>query len=393
VTDARSTPYVAGVVCAAVGYSSSFTVVLAGLHGVGAGEHQAASGLMTSSVLMGLLGIWLGLRTRMPISIAWSTPGAALLASAGPLTGGYAAATGAFIACALLIVLAGLSGRLARLIGAIPLPLASAMLAGVVFPLCVAPVHAIVQIPDVAAPVIAIWLLFTRFARRWAVPAALVAAIIAAIVSEHPDLSGHQLTPTLAFTAPTFHLAALVGVGLPLFIVTMASQNVPGMGVLQSFGYRPRLRPILLSTGGATAAGAVFGAFGINLAAVSAALVAGPDGGEDRNRRWIGSVTAGCVYVVLGLGAALATAFVASSPPLLIESVAGLALLGALANALSTALADPRYREAAIVTFIVPASGMTAFGISGSFWGLVAGVGILALARWPGPRKAWARPE
>jgi benzoate membrane transport protein len=383
VSDARSTPYVAGVVCAAVGFSSAFTVVLAGLRGVGADEHEAASGLLTVSVLMGILAIWLGLRTRMPISIAWSTPGAALLATAGPLTGGYAAATGAFILCGVLIVLAGLSGRLARVIAAIPLPLASAMLAGVVFPLCVAPVHAIVQIPDVAAPVIATWLILTRVARRWAVPAALVAAIVAVIVSEHPDLSGYTLTPALTFTTPSFHLAALLGVGVPLFIVTMASQNVPGMGVLRAFGYRPALRPILLSTGGATAAGAVFGGFAVNLAAISAALVAGPDGGEDRSRRWIGSVTAGCIYIVLGLGAALATAFVASSPPLLVEAVAGLALLGTLAGALTTALADPEFREAAIVTFVVPASGMTAFGISGSFWGLVAGAGVLALHGWP----------
>ncbi len=387
-SDARSTPYVAGVVCAAVGFSSAFTVVLAGLRGVGADEHQAASGLLTVSVLMGVIAIWLGLRTRMPISIAWSTPGAALLAGAGPLTGGYPAAIGAFMLAGLLIVLAGLSGRLARLIGAIPLPLASAMLAGVVFPLCIAPVHAIVQIPDVAAPVIATWLILSRFARRWAVPAALVVAIVAVIVSQHPDLSGHQLAPSLAFTAPSFHLAALLGVGVPLFIVTMASQNVPGMGVLQSFGYRPALRPILLSTGGATAAGAVFGAFGVNLAAISAALVAGPDGGEDRSRRWIGSVTAGVIYIGLGLAAALATAFVASSPPLLVESVAGLALLGTLAGALSAALADPKFREAAIVTFVVPASGMTALGISGSFWGLVAGAGVLALYGWPAPAPA-----
>jgi benzoate membrane transport protein len=390
VSDTRSTPYVAGVVCAAVGFSSAFTVVLAGLRGVGADEHQAASGLLTVSVLMGVIAIWLGLRTRMPISIAWSTPGAALLASAGPLTGGYAAAIGAFILCGLLIVVAGLSGRLARLIAAIPLPLASAMLAGVVFPLCIAPVHAIVQIPDVAAPVIATWLILSRVARRWAVPAALIVAIVAVIVSEHPDLSGHRLAPTLAFTAPSFHLATLLGVGVPLFIVTMASQNVPGMGVLQSFGYRPSLRPILLSTGGATAAGAVFGAFGVNLAAISAALVAGPDGGEDRSRRWLGSVTAGFIYIVLGLGAALATAFVASSPPLLVESVAGLALLGTLAGALSAALADPRFREAAIVTFVVPASGMTALGISGSFWGLLAGAGVLALSGWPIPETAGA---
>ncbi len=268
----------------------------------------------------------------MPISIAWSTPGAALLVGAGPLTGGYPAAIGAFMLCGLLIVLAGLSSHLARLIAAIPLPLASAMLAGVVFPLCVAPVHAIVQIPDVAAPVIATWLILSRVARRWAVPAALVVAIIAVIVSEHPDLSGHRLTPSLAFTAPSFHLATLLGVGVPLFIVTMASQNVPGMGVLQTLRLPPGAAADPAVDRRPDGGRLVFGAFGVNLAAITAPLVAGPDGGEDRSRRWIGSVTAGAIYVGLGLGAAVLTAFVASSPPLLVESVAGLALLGTLAG-------------------------------------------------------------
>jgi benzoate membrane transport protein len=317
----------------------------------------------------------------MPIIIAWSTPGAALLATAGPLDGGYATAIGAFIVCGVLIVAAGLSAPLARLIDAIPLPLASAMLAGVLLPLCVSPVKAVVEIPDVAIPVVATWLVLTRVARRWAIPAALVAAIVGVVVSERPDLSGHELWPSLAWTTPAFDLGAIIGVGIPLFIVTMASQNVPGMGVLASFGYRPKLRPILLSTGAVTTVAAPLGAHALNLAAISAALAAGPDAHEDPRRRWIASVAATPVYCLLGLSAALVTAFAAASPPLLVEAVAGLALLGTLGSALAAALDDEEYREAATITFVVGASGITALGIGGSFWGLVAGAGFLALRR------------
>jgi benzoate membrane transport protein len=385
-----SQPLIAGVVTATVGFAGAFTVVLAGLRGVGADEQQAASGLLALSVLMGLLTIALSLRTRFPIVIAWSTPGAALLASAGHLHGGFAAAVGAFLVCGLLIVLVSASKTLSRLIDAIPLPLASAMLAGVLLPLCVAPVKAIVEIPDLAAPVVATWLLLTHVARRWAVPAALAAAIIAVALIEKPNLSGHQLAPQLVWTTPHVSLAAIIGIGLPLFIVTMASQNVTGMGVLASFGYRPKLAPILSTTGAATILSAPFGGHAINLAAISAALSAGPDGDPDPGRRWIAAVTSGSVVCVLGLGSGVATAFIAASPPLLVEAVAGLALLGTLGTALSAALVDDAQREAATITFVVGASGMAALGIGGSFWGLVAGIAFLGMQR---VRAQTARPR
>ncbi|HEY6779513.1 MAG TPA: benzoate/H(+) symporter BenE family transporter [Thermoleophilaceae bacterium] len=376
-----SVPLLAGALTTIVGFASSFTVVLAGLHAVGADERQASSGLLALCVATGILSTALSLRQRMPLFIAWSTPGAALLVSAGAVSGGYPAALGAFVVTGLLIAVTGLWSGLGRWIAAIPVPLASAMLAGVLLPLCVAPVEAAVEIPGQAAPVLVTWIVLVRFARRWAVVGAIVAAVVVIVASES-IAGGDSLLPTLTATAPTFDLGAIVGLAIPLFIVTMTSQNIAGMGVLASFGYRPSLRPILVSTGAATVVAAPFGAHAINLAAITAALVAGPDAGPDPRRRWVASVTAGLGFVVLGLAAGIATALIAASPPLLIEAVAGLALLGAFGGALRTATeAEGELREAAVVTFVVSASGVTALSVSAAFWGLVAGLVFLAIRR------------
>jgi benzoate membrane transport protein len=377
----RSQPILAGVVASLVGFASTFALVLAGLQAVGADEAQAASGLATLCVTMGVVAIWLGLRHRIPVAIAWSTPGAALLISGGSVPGGYPAALGAFAVCGVLIVLAGLSKGLQRWVERIPPAIASAMLAGVLLPVCVAPAKAAVDLPAQALPVIAVWALLTRFARRWALPGALVAAGVAIALDPRGGANVPDLLPALTFTAPHLDVGALLGLALPLFVVTMASQNVPGVAVLTSFGYRPPLRDALVSTGAATAAGAPFGAHAINLAAITAALAAGPDADPDPAKRWIASVSGGAAYLVLGLTAGLATALVAVAPPLLIEAVAGLALLGALAGAVSAAMADAERREAAVITFVVSASTISAAGISAPFWGLVAGLAYLGLHR------------
>jgi len=375
-------PLTTGVITAVVGFAGAFTIVLAGLDGIGASTSQAASGLTILCLAQAVVAIHLGLRYRMPISIAWSTPGAALLVTAGPVDGGYAAALGAFLVCGVLLVLAGLSRTLGRLIAAIPVPIASAMLAGVLLPLCLAPVEAAAEIPGQALPVIGVWLVLLRVARRAAVPGALVATALVVLLD--PGAGGEidgGLLPTLDFTTPAFDLAAIVGIGVPLFLVTMASQNIPGMGVLATFGYRPPLRPILTTTGLGTMVSAPFGGHAVNLAAITAALAAGPDADPDPDRRWIASVTAGAVYVLLGLGAALATALIAACPPLLVQAVAGLALTGALGGALAAAVADERLRDASIVTLLTCASGITALGVSAAFWGLLAGLLVLGLGR------------
>ncbi|NUT34587.1 MAG: benzoate/H(+) symporter BenE family transporter [Hamadaea sp.] len=365
-------PVLAGVVTALVGFASSFAVVLAGLRAVGADERQAASGLFALCLGIGLTAIALGLRHRMPITIAWSTPGAALLAATGPVPGGFAAAEGAFLVAGALIVAAALFPLLSRWITAIPVPMASAMLAGVLLDLCLAPAQAVVQIPWLAVPVVLVWAALYRLARPWAVPGALVAAVVAIAVTG-TDQPIRALPPELALTAPTFDAAAIVSIGVPLFLVTMAAQNVPGMAVLAGFGYHPPVRPTLAVTGVASMGAALFGGHALNLAAITAALAAGPEAGPDPKRRWIASVTAGAGMIGLGLTGGLAMALVLVSPPVLIEAVAGLALLGAFAGALVAAVTPVEGRDAAIVTLVVTASGMTLFGVGAAFWGLVAG--------------------
>ncbi|WP_329088811.1 benzoate/H(+) symporter BenE family transporter [Streptosporangium sp. NBC_01469] len=370
-------PVLAGVVTAVVGFASSFAVVLAGLRAVGADQRQAASGLLVLCLFIGVVAVWLGLRQRVPIVIAWSTPGSALLVATGTVEGGFPVAVGAFVVSGLLLTAAGLFPVLGRWLAAIPTPIAGAMLAGVLLDLCVAPVRALAEIPLMAGPVVLTWALLSRFARRWAVPVALLVAV-AAIALTGPGLGAVDVRPVLEVTVPSWSAQAMVSVALPLFLVTMASQNVPGMAVLAGYGYRPPLRGILVSTGLASTLGAPLGGHAVNLAAISAALSAGPDADPDPARRWIASVTSGASMIVLGIGSGLATALVLLSPPLLVEAVAGLALLGALVSAVASAVADPEGREAAAVTFVVTASGLTLLGVGAAFWGLVAG-GLMTL--------------
>lgn len=371
-------PIVAGVVTALVGFASSFAIVLAGLHAVGASDAQASSGLLTLSVAMAVVAIVLSSIYKMPLAIAWTTPGAALLVAAGHVSGGYAAALGAVVLAGALIVVAGLWAPLTRLLTLIPGPLASGLLAGVLLPVCTAPVHAMVDVPRLAAPMVVVWLVLWKVARRWAVPGALAAAAIAVALDPVDHAGGAHLLPQLTWTTPAFDVGTLLGLGLPLFVVTMASQNIAGMAVLAAHGYRAPMRPVLTVTGAATVAGAPLGAHGINLAAITAAMAAGPDAGPDPARRWLAAASAGATYLVLGPCAGLATALLTASPPVLIEGVAGLALLGTLGAALRAATDDDERRDAAIVTFAVTASGVTALGISAPFWGLVAGLGLLA---------------
>jgi benzoate membrane transport protein len=321
----------------------------------------------------------------MPMSVAWSTPGAAVLIGAGSVSGGYAAALGAFVAAGLLVVLAGLSGRFERAVTAIPGPLASALLAGVLLPVCLSPARSLVSHPGLTAPMIITWLVLTRVARRLAVPGALLAAAVALAVDGR--VGGHDLSHPLAgFTlvAPTVDVRTILSLAIPLFLVTMAAQNLAGITVLRQHGYHPRLRPVLTSTGAMSAAIAPFGGHAINLAAITAALVAGPDGGPRTERRWIAAAAGGATFVVLGLLAGLATGFVANAPPVLIEAVAGLALLGALGSALQAATASDAHRDAALVTLVTTASGITAAGLGAPFWGLAAGLAVLGVQRLPG---------
>ncbi|MGD1875940.1 MAG: benzoate/H(+) symporter BenE family transporter [Kiloniellaceae bacterium] len=373
----------AGVLAAFVGFASSFAVVLQGLLGIGASQAEAASGLMALSLAMGLCGIYLSLKTRMPISVAWSTPGAALLATTGVVEGGFAGAVGAFLICGLLIVIAGLWKPLGRWVGALPPALANAMLAGVLLTFCLAPVRAVAEGPELALPVILAWAATWRFKRLYAIPVALLVAVVAiALTTDMPTLDGAVLLPQPLFIVPEFSFGALVGVALPLFIVTMASQNVPGIAVLNANGYRPAPGPLFAVTGIFSLLSAPLGGHAVNLAAITAALCAGEDAHPDPRRRYWAAVVSGAGYVIFGLLAGAITAFVAAVPAYLILTVAGLALLGAFGSALSEAMASAEDRIPAIVTFLGTASGLSFFGIGSAFWGLLAGLALLALMRW-----------
>jgi benzoate membrane transport protein len=379
--DSSHGPVMAGVVTAVVGFSSSFVVVLAGLTAVGASPSQAASGLLVLLVTQALGMLWLSVRHRTPLILAWSTPGAALLASTAGVTGGWSAAVGAFIVTGVLIVLTALVPRLGDLVAAIPQSLARAMLAGVLLPLCLAPVTALVDAPEVIAPVVLTWLVLLRLAPRWAVPAALAVALGIVLGTAHVDTDA--LAPTLAWTTPHWTASALVGVALPLYVVTMASQNVPGVAVTTSFGYRVPWRESLAVTGIGTVVGAPAGGHAINLAAISAALAAGPAAGPDRSRRWVAAVSASVTYLLLAVASSALAAMVAAAEDGLMQAAAGLALLGTLGASLADALADPTEREAAAATLVVAASGVTVLGVGAAFWALVVGLACRAVLRRP----------
>jgi benzoate membrane transport protein len=379
-------PVTAGLVASFVGFASSFAVIIKGLTAVGASDAQAASGLMALSIAMGIAGIGLSLWSRMPISAAWSTPGAALLATTGATAGGFPAAVGAFLLCGALLTAAGLIRPFGRAIAAIPPALANAMLAGVLFSLCLAPVKAMAETPRLAAPIILVWLLMAKWKRLYATPAAaIVAGALIAATSHGAPLAWSDLTPQPIFVVPIFSIEALISLALPLFIVTMASQNLPGLAVLAAYHYRPPPGPVIAATGAFTVLAAPFGGHAVNLSAITAALCAAPDAHPDPAKRWIAAAAGGFGYILLGLLAGAMTAFVAGSP-ILIEAVAGLALLGAFGSSLANALANPEEREAALVTFLTAASGISFFGVGGAFWGLIAGGAILALTRAGAPK-------
>lgn len=370
---ATAQPVMAGVVTAVVGFASSFAVVLAGLTAVGASPAQAGSGLAVLCLTMGLGCIVFSLRTRVPVTMAWSTPGAALLATAAAPAGGFGTAVGAFLVTGALLALTGLVRPLADAVRRIPTPIANAMLAGVLLNLCAAPFLDLARDPASIAPIVATWLVLLRLAPRWAVPGALAAALaVMGVVGAFGDV--RAAAPQLTWAAPSFDLAAVVALALPLYVVTMTSQNIPGIAVLASFGYHPPLKAALTYTGAATVVGAPLGGHAVNLAAISAALAAGPEAGPDRDRRWVAGVACGVVYLAFGPLSPMVTALSQAAPAGVFAAVAGLGLVASFAAASADAMGDLAHRQAAAVTFLVAASSITVAGVGAAFWALLAGL-------------------
>lgn len=376
-------PISAGFIAAISGFASSFALVIAGLQAVGASPAEAASGLFAVCLAIAITSVTAALWLRMPLAIAWSTPGAAVLLAAGSDGLRFSDVVGAFLVSAALMLLCGLVPALGRAITRIPRTLASAMLAGVLLPICLAPVEAVATMPLFAAPIVLVWLVLFRLAPRWAVPAAMLVAIIAILIAAGTDWLGEaSITPQLTFVAPTFDLFTILSVGLPLFIATMAGQNIPGFAVMSTYGYTVPPRFAFVAIGLGSGAGALAGGHSINLGAITAAIMAGPEGGEDRNRRWIGTLTNGLLYVPLGMGAGIATALIGAAPTILVIAVAGLAVLGALITSITNALEEPEHRVPAIVTFLVVVSGVVVLGIGSALWGLLAGALVMAWLGW-----------
>lgn len=384
--DASASAIFMGLLAGFVGAASSFAVVLEGFRAVGATEAQAASALLAVSVAKGVAAILISAKTRVPISLAWSTPGAALLATSGPLPGGWPEAVGAFLICGLMLTATGLWKPLARLIERIPASLASALLAGVLMSLCLAPFQAVAANPVWGLVIIAGWLIGGRISRVWAAPGALAGFVGVVFLGVAPPPEaiaalGKASVAAPVFTMPEFTLQGAIGVALPLYIVTMAGQNLPGAGVLRAHGYPPHSRLAIGASGLASTLAAPFGSHACNYAAITAAMCMGEEVHRDRNRRYWAAIAAGAFYIFFGLFAGLVVGFALLAPQILIAAVGGLALMGALAGAARGAFDDPAEREAAAVCFLVTASGLSFWGVSGAFWGLLAGLLIRMIRR------------
>ena len=369
----------AGFVTVLVGFASSAVIVFQAAHALGASQAQLASWLWALGLGMGGTCIVLSLRYRMPISTAWSTAGAAMLiTSVSGLS--MNEAIGAFLVSACLIIVSGFSGWFERAIQRIPLALAAGMMSGVLLRFGLNAFVAMQTEFALSFGMFVVYLLGRRWWPRYAVILALLAGLLTA--AGRGMLHLQAITVQLGmpvFTMPAFSWAALIGVALPLFVVTMASQNVPGIGVLRAAGYRPPVSKLIGWLGVVNLLLAPFGAYALNLSTITAAIVTGPEAHPDPDKRYMAGVAAGVFYTLMGLFGATVAATLLALPKELVWVIAGFALLGTIGNGLLTALNHERHREAALVTFLVTASGITLLGVGSAFWGLLGGVLVLLL--------------
>ena len=372
---------VAGFVTVLVGFASSAVIVFQAAQSLGASPDEISSWIWALGLGMGVTCIGLSLRYRVPVVTAWSTPGAAMLittTSGLPLS----QAIGAFVLSALLILVAGFSGWFERGMRKIPLSLASGMLAGVLLRFGLDAFVAMQTQLGMALAMLVVYLCGRRWFPRYAVIATLLVGV--AIAAGAGTLRLNEVHLELArpiFTMPTLSLAAVFGIALPLFIVTMASQNVPGVAVIRASGFDVPISPVIGWLGAVNAVLAPFGAYALNLAAITAAICMGREAHEDPARRYMAAVFAGIFYLVVGLFGATIAALFAAFPKELVMAIAGIALFGTIGNSLAAALREEQDREPALITFLVTASGLTLGGIGSAFWGLLAGVAVLLVLR------------
>ena len=379
----------AGFVAVLVGFTSSVAIVFQAATSLGATPAQLSSWMWALGLGMGLCTLLPSLWLRQPVMVAWSTPGAAVLATAGVAGGfGIAEATGAFIVCALLIAACGVTGAFERVQGRIPMPIASALLAGVLTRFGLDAFVALKSAFTLVLLMLAAYLVGRRLWARYAVPGVLLVGVAYAGATGQLHLGGVQWGLTMpVFTAPEFTWRACVSLALPLFVVTMASQNLPGVAAIRAAGYDMPISKLISLTGLATLVLAPFGAFALNLSAITAAICMGREAHPDPGKRYMAAASCGALYCVIGLFGAAVTGVLTAFPRELVVAIAGLALLGSIGGGLALALKEDAHREAALITFLVTLSGVSLAGIGSAFWGVVAGALALFVQQWR-PRAA-----
>ncbi|MER5214835.1 benzoate/H(+) symporter BenE family transporter [Streptomyces sp. NPDC002838] len=389
---APASAVVAGLIAVLIGITSSAAIVFTAAKAAGATSEELASWMLVLGIGMGITCIGLSLRYRTPVVTAWSTPGAALMATG--LEGvTMAQAVGAFVISASLITLSGATGWFERIMDRIPVALAAGLLAGVLVQFGTQLFSTMHSSFAVVFPMFATYLLCRRWLPRYAVIAALAVGTTASAAEGSLHLDKVQLAVAApVFTTPEFSWQVIISVALPLFVVTMASQNLPGVAVLRNDKYDVPISPLIGWTGGVNLLLAPFGCFGLNLAAITAAICTGREAHEDQDRRYLAAVWAGVFYLCVGIFGGAVGSLLTALPAALVLGIAGLGLLGTIAGSLTSALSDDTWRESAVITFLATASGVTLLGIGSAFWGLLAGL-LTALVTQGGRRSRQAAPQ
>ena len=391
--DLSLSAFVAGFVAVLVGFTSSVAIVFQAAQSFGATPAQITSWIWALGLGMGLCSLVPSLLLRKPVMVAWSTPGAAVLATAGA-AGSFSMgeAVGAFMVCSLLVILVGATRALERVADRIPMEIASALLAGVLARFGIQAFAAAQTALPLVLLMVGTYLVARRMAARYAVVVTLVVGILWVLITGQMAWSMEPVRLAMpVFVAPQWSVSAIVSLAIPLFVVTMASQNLPGMAVIRASGYELPVSRLITMTGWASLVLAPFGAFALNFSAITAAICMGPEAHEDRSKRYTAAASCGAIYIVIGLFGALVTGLLTSFPKELVVAIAGIALLSTIGNGLASALRDERHREPALITFLVTLSGITLMDIGSAFWGVVAGSLALFVQQYKQSRSALPR--
>ena len=391
--DLSLSAFVAGFVAVLVGFTSSVAIVFQAAQSFGATPAQITSWIWALGLGMGLCSLVPSLLLRKPVMVAWSTPGAAVLSTAGA-AGSFSMgeAVGAFMVCSLLVILVGATRGLERVADRIPMEIASALLAGVLARFGIQAFAAAQTALPLVLLMVGAYLVARRMAGRYAVVFTLVVGILWVLITGQMAWSMEPVRLAMpVFVAPQWSVSAIVSLAIPLFVVTMASQNLPGMAVIRASGYELPVSRLITMTGWASLVLAPFGAFALNFSAITAAICMGPEAHEDRRKRYTAAASCGAIYIVIGLFGALVTGLLTSFPKELVVAIAGIALLSTIGNGLASALRDERHREPALITFLVTLSGITLMDIGSAFWGVVAGSLALFVQQYKQSRSALPR--